>query len=368
MKINVKKSELMKALTVVEKIVPTKTPLNVLKGILFETDGKKTSLVTNNMEFAVKSTIIAEIEDQAPGKIIFPTKIADIIRNLPDEDVEIEIEDERATVRCHKSVFKLNCMDAEEYPELSKYTPEWQHIKFPATKFKNILNKVLFAVGNDESKPAFNNVLLEMNLGILTVIASDTYRLAKVMDDTETDDTCRILVPGKSLMFFNKVIEDKEEVNIDLFISEREMVAKYECYTFYFRLVDEKYPDLSGVFPTDFTTKGKISADKLEKLLNRAALVAERNTTNFKIQEDKICISAESDMGKMSEEMDIEKIGDDLEIYLNGSYVKDILKVAKETVEINFNGPLGPCVLTQDNWQYLVLPIKVEKAGAETTA
>lgn len=344
----------------VEKAIPARSPMDILKGIMMEVNSKGVSFTANNLEFAVKAVIDAEMENPTDVKMIFPAKFIDIIKNLPGEEIDIKTEDNKATITAGDSVFELNCIPGEEYPELSHYTPEWQHVKFASAKLKEIINKCLFATSADENKPAFKGVLFEMSLGILTVIASDTYRLVKIMDDTETDESYRILIPGKSLQFFSRVIENEQDKNIDLYFSNGEMVAMFDNYTVYLRLLADKFPDLSNVIPAKFETMITVQGEGLKSLLNRAAIVAENNTVNIAVKENKLHISTSSEkMGHMEEEMDIEKTGNDFKACFNINYLRDALKVTKENIEIKFNGSLGPCVFKQGNWQYLALPIKM---------
>ena len=79
----VQKTELATKLNKIKGVVPKKTTMPVLQGILV----KEGYLIANNMEMTVKAKLEG-IEDEC---FIIPERAFDLISNLPDGEVEISV-------------------------------------------------------------------------------------------------------------------------------------------------------------------------------------------------------------------------------------------------------------------------------------
>lgn len=370
-----KKSVLLESLAFLEKIVPTRTTIPLLKGIKLETDENNLILTSNNLEMSLKAIYEAEILQ--PGGVILPEKFFDIIKQAPAEEIEIEIAagDFRTAIKSGPANFFLYGADPEQFPlsTAEQQWRKWTKINFTAAELKNILQKVHFAASQDESKPSFRGILLEIEAGHLLCMASDTYRLAclqKVFSQKELSLPYRLLIPGKTLGEMTRILTDAGEM-VECYFQENEIIFAHRQFIFSSRLLEDRYPDLLQAFPQGYTTKIMVNTDLLEKTVSRASLLAQGDNRmiSLGIQGTLLQISSSSELGRMKEEIILEeKKGNDLEeILLNSRFLLDALRIWEtEQVEIDFNGPVGACIFNHrregadglENYRYLVLPIK----------
>jgi DNA polymerase III beta subunit len=266
---------------------------------------------------------------------------------------------------------------AMRYTE-ARLTPEeqwqkWTNISFSAPVLKNILQKVQFAASQDESKPSFRGILLEIEADRLLCMSSDTYRLAcfqKIFSQKNTPVPYRLLIPGKTLGELTKILSDAGE-KVDCYFQENEIIFVHKHYIFSSRLLADRYPDLEQAFPPDYTTRITVNTDLLEKTISRASLLSqgENRMIALGVADMLLQVSSSSELGRMDEEIQLTaKKGQDLaQILLNSRFLLDVLRIwEKEQVEIEFNGPVGACIFNHrqetddglDNYRYLVLPIK----------
>ena len=86
------------------------------------------------------------------------------------------------------------------------------------------------------------------------------------------------------------------------------------------------------------------------------------NTINFKIKENTMVISSQSEMGKGYEQIYVEGEGEAVNISFNARYMVDVLKIIEaDIVVLEFTGPLSPCIVRPsetDNFIYLLLPVR----------
>lgn len=377
MHILAKKNTLLENLSIVQKSIPLKTTMTVIKGIFLEAKSGQLTMVGNNLEMSIKA-VCNDLQIKDEGEIVLPVEFIEILKQAPEESIEIKINQEelRAEVKSGQAVFILYGMNPEEFP-LNNYeiTPDRDKISYSSRELKNILKKITFAVSQDESKPSFKGVLLEIDEDNICFIASDTYRLAylKTTRNIKKVQPLRILIPGKALNEIMRMIDDSDEI-IECTCSDKDIIFYYRQFMIYCRLLDDKFPNLKNIFPADYVSKIKLNTRLLEKAIARASLLAGgyNHMISLQINNTSLKIESGSEVGRMNEILEIkDKEGDDLqEILLNVRYFLDPLKVLdEEYIEIEFNGAYGPCIFncqeTLDNgaldYRYLVLPIKIDK-------
>ncbi|NMB35330.1 MAG: DNA polymerase III subunit beta [Firmicutes bacterium] len=368
------KNELLENLPSLEKIIPTRTTIPLLKGVRLETDDHRFILTSNNLEMSLQATYEAKVQQE--GSVILPEKFFDIIRQSPAEEIEIEMlpGSFRTSIKSGTADFFLYGADPEQFPlsTAEQLWKKWTKISFVAGELKNILQKVHFAASQDESKPSFKGILLEIKTDHLLCMASDTYRLACLQKSFPKEIVSlpyRLLIPGKTLGEVGRMLTDTGE-DVDCYFQENEIIFVYKHLVFSSRLLQDQYPDLQQAFPEGYTTKIKVDTKLLENTVNRASLLAEgeNRIISLGIQDTVLQVSSDSELGKMKEEITLqEKEGDDLaEILLNSRFLLDALRIWEtEEVEIEFNGPVGACIFNhrregegEENYRYLVLPIK----------
>ena len=81
MKFSISQSELLNALTIVQKGISGRSTLPVLSGIFVQTVGDEVTFQTTDLELSIQYTAPALVED--PGSTVLPGKlVVDIVKNL----------------------------------------------------------------------------------------------------------------------------------------------------------------------------------------------------------------------------------------------------------------------------------------------
>ncbi len=355
----------------------------MIGGIFFDVKEDSVEFRSTNLEVGIKA-FSSDVDVVNGGTVVLPPKIVDILRQSPEEDVEIKMDESnfRTEIKSGKANFFLYGMAPEEFPRFTDDSrwSSWNRLTFSAGDFRDILKKITFAVSHDEGKHAFRGILFESaEDNSLSFISSDTYRLAYYKREFAEREMSpfRILVPGRILNEIMKVLEEAEE-NVGCYFSDSEMVVSYKDIVFFCRLLENKFPNLSGVFPGSSSTVVEVNAGMFEDTIRRASLLAHgyNNMISIFISDGTLGVKAGSEMGRMDEELSLEsKEGADLdEILINSRFILDLLRVwEKDLLKVEFNGPLGPCIFIDHNegdglknsYRYLILPIKTDKKQYE---
>lgn len=363
MQIKTNRINLLDKLSVVGKAIPNKSHLPVAEGIYLQKEGDNFILCGNNLEMAIKA-VDKGIEGKGEGAIVLPKKFIEIVKQLPDSEVEIAIEDDRAEIKSGKSKFSLNCLSAEDFPLFDEDYKNNPFIEFEGKVLKDLVRKTTFCISTDNVRPAFRGVLMSNDeINGFVCVSSDTYRLA-YYDKVQVNfpESFKILVPGKLLTEVGRVIKDDDDVK--MYIAERNIVFTVNDYEISLTLLQDQYPNFTKVFPAEAQTKIKVNKQDCMSMLSRAELLVPMNNKMFSLSiTDVLKAEAKSEIGRMNEELFIEVEGESLdEILLNAKFVFDGVKVIDgEELNIEFNGAFGPVVIKEEGFKYLVLPIKVNR-------
>ena len=367
MKISAITSQLSSCLEIVEKALPVRTTTPVINNILLDIQHNELILSATNYEIFINVSLKHESDES--GKVLLPPKIVDIIRYFPTDEVEIDINSENYRLDIHGGTARFNLYGSsyEDFPVdtfLNQGKPP-ENFTIELTKLKKMLKEVIFAASTEETRPAFNGILFTFSGNKVILTASDTYRLVvnEITDPSWSFNESKCLVPAKALREFLRILD---ESHIEAIIGHKDSYFSITFGNIFFasRLLEEKYPDVSGVIPHDYKTRVEIDRKSLESTISRASLLAQgkNQAVNMLVKEGKLEVKVSSQEGSMEEVIPVEYEGEEVDLFVNSRFVLDILKIIdSDKIIIEFHGDGGPLVFRFDNnrdYLYLVLPIK----------
>ncbi|MCM3540460.1 DNA polymerase III subunit beta [Priestia endophytica] len=376
MKFSIQKDYLVQSVQDVMKAISSRTTIPILTGIKIVVSDEGVTLTGSDSDVSIESFIPKEDEDkhivevEKEGSIVLPARFfSEIVKKLPKETVEIEVQNNFSTViRSGKAEFNLNGLDAEEYPQLPQIEEE-NMFSVPTDLIKNMIRQTVFAVSTSETRPILTGVNWKLENGELTCIATDSHRLAlrKAKIETTNQEKYSIVIPGKSLNEFSKILDDSSEL-VDIVITENQVLFKTKHLLFFSRLLDGNYPDTSRLIPDDSKTDVVLNVKEFLQSIDRASLLAREGRNNVvklsTMPEGIIEISSNSpEIGKVSEEVQSKSVdGEDLKISFSAKYMLDALKALEGSeIKINFTGAMRPFVirtLDDDSMLQLILPVR----------
>ena len=106
MKFTCTKNNFNNGINIALKAIPGKTTMPILECVVIEAKNDCIKLTTNDMQLGIETKVPAQVDQD--GIILVNAKmIADIVRRLPDEDVNFEVdENNNILLFCGKSKFK----------------------------------------------------------------------------------------------------------------------------------------------------------------------------------------------------------------------------------------------------------------------
>lgn len=374
MNISVQKEAMVSAINQVSKAVASQTTIPILKGIKIVATNKGIELTGSNSDISVISFIPNKINEntlvevEKDGSIVLDGKFfSDIVKKLPKDELQIEVNNFVATIKSGKSKFTLNGLDAEEYPRLPVVDDE-KTITIPSKKLKELISQTAFAVSTSETRPVLTGVYWQVKSDVLIAIATDSHRLSRREIALKgLEETMSVVVPGKSLNELNKVLEDSDE-EVDIVLTETQVIFRYCYLTFYTRLLEGKYPETSRLIPAEAKTKLVLNVSEFAKAMDRANTLLsgqQSKVIRMDIEKGKMFIELTAkaqEIGGLNDELLAESLeGDDLAISFSTKYMLDALKTMKNNVEVQFTGSMRPFVLREvgnSELLQLILPVR----------
>ena len=376
MKFQVNRDVFSEAVSFAVKLLPQRTTLPILNGVLIETTTDGLTLSSFDYEVSARTEIAAQVDE--PGKILVSGRLlADIANRLPNAPVTFATEDGRIAVSCGSAKFTLLSMPVEEYPTLPQVSENSGLIK--AEDFSQAIAQVAVAASRDDVTPVITGVQLEVSENAISLVATDRYRVAvrEIEWDSGTSglETATALVPARTLIEIGKTFGHSGTVSVAITSADdRELIAfQADKKTVTSLLIKGNFPPVRRLFPETVDNYAVVNTAELIEAVRRVSLVLEREAAlRFSFTIDGVTLEAiGSEQAQASESIDAFLTGVDTVVSLKPQFLLDGLSsVHSEFVRISFtktdnpNKP-GPVLITSqsskdqpgaDNYKYLLQP------------
>ena len=369
MKFECEKNLLASAIEGVSRAITNRSAIPVLEGIYLKAEGFNLTLTGYDMEMGITTTI--ECNVLVPGETVLEAKLLlSMVSRMPAGDVRIELTDEgQAIISGGVAEFEIPAMNASDYPSLP-VTGADNTMTIPTSMMRELIEKTIYAVSQDDKKPAHTGELFVIEPGSLTIVALDGYRLAIIQRDVECTRDIRIIIPAKTLQELLKIMGGPDDpVKIDA--NRRYVVFTTNGYTIMSRLIEGDFLNYESVIPKEKRTRVTVDCKTFINTIERASLIITerlKNPLRISFAEDKITVRCQTPLGKVVDEFaPVAMTGDPVEIGFNNRYLLDAMRYSKcERMVLEINGPLSPVkILPEDckDFIYLVLPVRFKNEG-----
>lgn len=363
MKFTMQTEDLCSGVLSVIKALPVRSAMPVLDGVLIEATGDGLHLTCSDLMFQKECYLPATVEEE--GKCILKGKfLAEILRKLPNEPLYAELEGLILKIRSGRVRQRLQCIEFDEYP-IMRAKGDVVDIKINAEQLRTMIDHTVFAVSQDDSRPVLTGALIEANADLLTFVATDSFQFAMTSLHTQNNDVeKRTIVQGKVLSELAKMAEETEK-DVTVSLTQTHLTVQVNDTRLTARLLDGNYIDYKRIIPKECKTRVLVDTAELLTITDRAQLIAREgnNSILMHFEGSTLTVSAESFVGRSEDTMEVSIVGDPIDIAFNPKYVINILRsVTDETVYLEFNSPISPCVIRPvqgDAYLYLIVPMRV---------
>jgi DNA polymerase-3 subunit beta len=368
MRLTISRERLQEALTAVTASIPAKTTLPILANLLVETTERGIKVSGTDLDIAVSTEVQAEVEQS--GAVTIPAKkLLEIARELPPSPVKIAvIGEQRITLECGRSRFKLLGLPRDEFPTFPSvsFDGSW---RVKSGDLQKLISHTVFAVSTEESRPILNGVFWELKLDRMAMVATNGHRLAKMDIGVEStlNATYDLIVPPKALEQVRRLFPAEEELEIAR--GENHLGFRSPFTSVFTRLIEGPYPNYELVIPKDNDRIAIADKAALISALKRMSVVASDQTHRIRLSFNTgmLKFSVQTpDLGEAQDELPIRYTGDQLDIGFNASYLLEILRyIPTDEVKLTFKSPERAATLEPEGWSdpavylCLVMPLRL---------
>ena len=363
MKAQCTKKNLNQGIITTSRIISSGNTLPILNNILLKTDEGRLKLSSTNLELAINTWVVGKIEEE--GEITIPARlINDYINSVPAEKITISSKNQTLFIETESANTHINGLPAEEFPLIPQIKEEI-FTKTDAKALQKTIQEVTFATAFSETQPELSGVLFTFEGKILTLAATDRYRLAegKVELTSEVTAPRQVIVPGKTVSELGRIIIDGL---VDIYLTEGQICFKTTEIELTSRLIEGQYPDYKQIIPKNFTTEAIVEKTPLIQSIKVASLFASENNNielDLSQQNKQIIIKSQAvQVGDSEIRLGAEFLGQKNSIIFNYRYLLECLNNLddeKVTLKIiNSSSPAAIVPVGREDYLYIVMPIK----------
>lgn len=366
MKLSCPRQALQAALATVSGIVPQRSPKEILRNVkLTLADGTATLLGTDE-EVGIRCEL-AEVITESVGDVLLPTqRVIAILRELQDETVQLEVEDDALWIRSHQSEFRLSVEDAAQFPSVARFEADAYYI-LPGRQLKQGIQRTIFSTDTESTRYALGGILLDIDASQLTLAATDGRRLAVARLESQAHGKAKEeghhpVVPSKAMALLERSIQDGEQP-VHLAVHPNHVLVRSGPITIYARLVEGRFPKYQDVIPREFTTSVTLVASPVLSAVRQAMIVTseESRSVDFTFADGLLTLtSVGQDVGRSRIQVPISYDADELVTTLDPRFVQEFLRVLEPASPFTANlidGNSAVVFTSESNYTYVVMPL-----------
>ena len=336
MKFIVSSSALLKQLQQISGVINVNTVLPILEDFLFEIEKNKLTVIATDLETVMK--IRVDIEAKDSGRVCIPAKILlDSLKNIPEQPLTFSIDKNFGIeITSDNGKYKVMGENPDNFPK-EPQPEDTSNFTMVSSALLTAINKTIFAVSNDDLRPAMTGVYFELDKKGITFVATDAHRLVRF---SRTNVACpkkdSFIVPKKPLNLLKAVLPDNED-ELTISYTENHLFVTHGQTELVCRLIDARFPDYKVVIPTDNPYKMTIDRASFQNALRRVSVFSNKSTNQvaLTITGNELQLAAQDvDFSfEGNERMACQYDGEDLQIAFNAKFLIEMLSGA-DTQEV----------------------------------
>ena len=297
MKFVVSSATLLSHLQAISRVLNSKNTLPILDCFLLELDGNVLTITAADNETRLETKVEVNSSEGAVSLAINSKNLLDPLRELPDQPLTFDVNDETLEVYIyyHNGKYNFVGLKSDEYPKPKDLKDSAIGLNLPAETLFHGINRTVFATADDELRPVMNGIYFDITTDDLTFVASDGHKLVRVTHkDVKGDGRSSFILPKKPANLLKSLLP-KESGTVEIKFDENNAYITMSNFVMICRFVEGRYPNYNSVIPQN--NPNNVTLDRLALLnaLKRVSVFSNPASSLVKLQmaEDKIVVSAQ---------------------------------------------------------------------------
>jgi DNA polymerase-3 subunit beta len=368
MELVVRKTDLLKELSLFQGIVERKNTIPILANVLIEASDEALTLLATDLDVGLRSGCEASITKA--GTVTIPAKkLFEIVNALPDTEIRIS-EDKggkSVTVAADRFESRMQTLPASEFPTPPEDTGKAEAV-LPGPAVKRMISHTRFAITSEDTRYFLNGAQLVLRPDSMSMVATDGHRLAfvSVQESPGKKAKTDVLLPRKTLNEVARLIDDAESVEFSQ--GENHLFLRAGSRLLISRKIDANFPAYERVIPKSNDKNIVFDRDRLSAAVRRVRLLSNERSkaVKFVVGKDQVEITSSTpEIGEAHEVLPVEYGGDAMQICFNADYVDNFLSVVEtENVQLEFKDEMSQAVVKPVgaegyDYTYVIMPMRI---------
>ena len=322
MRVILERSNLLKSLNHVHRVVERRNTIPILSNVLLNADGASLEMKATDLDLEITEATPANIE-QAGSTTVPAHLLYEIVRKLSDgAEVMLKTDESGSSmsVISGRSNFKLQCLPQSDFPQLA-----------------------------------------------LRAVATDGHRLARaeVEAPAGSEGMPGIIIPRKTVSELQKLVDDPD-VAVTIELSDTKIRFTIGSVVLTSKLIDGTFPDYERVIPTGNDKKLVIDRQSFAAAVDRVSTISSERgrAVKMSIAEGQVTLVVNNpDSGSATEEVAADYSSDPIDIGFNAKYLLDVAAQLTGGEATFMLADAGAPTLIQDpadeRTLYVLMPMRV---------
>jgi DNA polymerase-3 subunit beta len=369
MELVARKADLVRELQFFQQIVERKNTIPILANVLIEGSGNEVTLLATDLEVALRSKCEAAVNK--PGSVTLPAKkLYEVVRALPDGDVNIETDKGGNTVKVSGGQFssKMPTLPREDFPSLPE-AGGGVKATIDGKSLGQMVAKTQFAITGEDTRFYLNGAQFVLKPSDMTLVATDGHRLAlvNVKHDGSKGDDVKAILPRKTLAELGRLLAEGDN-QVQYERGENHLFFEIGPRLLISRMIDGQFPAYDRVIPKGNDKHVEFERDRLTQAVRRVAILSNERSRAVKMMLDKGKVevtSSSPEFGEAREPIPVDYDGPALTICFNAQYVLDFLAVVEsDVVALELKDEVSQAVMKPVgengyDYTYVIMPMRV---------
>jgi DNA polymerase-3 subunit beta len=372
MRITLERSNLLKSLNHVHRVVERRNTIPILSNVLLRAEGASLALKATDLDLEITEATAANVE-QAGATTVPAHLLYEIVRKLPDgAEVSLTTTPDGGTmiVASSRSKFTLQCLPESDFPDLTAGT--FSHtFRLKATDLKMLIDRTQFAISTEETRYYLNGIFfhtIESNGELkLRAVATDGHRLARADVDAPSgsEGMPGIIIPRKTVGELQKLV-DQPDMVVTVEVSDAKIRLTIGSIVMTSKLIDGTFPDYQRVIPANNDKEMRVDCESFARAVDRVSTISSERGRAVKLSltDGNLMLTVNNpDSGSATEEVAVGYDYDPMEIGFNAKYLLDITAQLSGTDAIFLLADAGSPTLVRDlagdDALYVLMPMRV---------
>lgn len=328
MKITLNKKTALAAVQSLLKVIPQKAAMPIIENILVTaSDTLGIGLLATDLEAALCISFPVDGANtvEEAGVAVLPARLlVDMLKQIEEEKVTISTEgDATAVIDWGRGRSSIPAYPSEDFPATDLSLAEADEFEIPGDELLKGLAATMYACSDDQIRPALNGILFDCSKEGLTLVASDTHRLAvRDIPSVKTGGKRNFILHRRIAAILKGTVTEEDAVSVRF--GDERAVFKTGGTVLSTRNIVGKFPNYSSVIPKDGGNILAVEPKSFSAALRRVSVCASR--ANFLVR-----IALSGDLAGGSAEIKAQDLG-----YSTSAFEKVAVDYSGEPMEIGF--------------------------------